>query len=621
MLAEGTAAKLLPLISPVATALANASKGKIAKKIDELRVLYRQGFEAFVRQSIDRFSFVKTILGSSAPVSFEDIYVNLKVCENRNLNGVSLRDDDFLRISQDTHNIVFTATAGAGKSMLMRHLFFLFLREQTARLPIFLELRELNDNPDVTLVEHIRERIQEHISGFTLDQTRFAFQEGLLVLFLDGFDEVDHDRRAKRSREIRALANKFPSTILFVSGRPDETFHGWERFHIYHVKPFTEAQVRLLIDKVPYDNDIKELFRKKLDQGLFSTHKEFLVNPLLTLMMLITLEQFAEVPSKIHLFYEYAFEALFSKHDATKAGAFHRKRYVTLALDDYRRLFSYFCTVSYVDEAFRFSEIAALEYLDRSTKASQIVVDKNSMLSDLEHCTCMLARDGLELVFSHRSFQEYFVAFFFARVKGGDLGQAAAKLLLRGNTDSVMLMISEMNKERFEETWALPQLERMYALTKDIDASSDPINFALTLHETDSFGVRIEDDNILFIETPKRNSRSISASAVRHSLYKIYEMFDVIHARVQKPKDGDANFVQMWRSGELALSEPLRIQHRSANRDFAEGRVTRADGRFFASTYAGRFFAEEQRQLNRLLGEVRERVEARKNGLASILGV
>src|SRR5947209_16625711 len=102
---------------------------------------------------------------------------------------------------------------------------------------------------------------------------------------------------------------------------------------------------------------------------------EFLVNPMLTIMMLVTLAQFAEVPAKIHLFYEYAFEALFARHDVTKGG-FQRKRHVSVPLDDYRRLFAYFCAISYLREIFSFSHATALEILDKSISSSQIRAKK-----------------------------------------------------------------------------------------------------------------------------------------------------------------------------------------------------------------------------------------------------
>jgi hypothetical protein len=83
------------------------------------------------------------------------------------------------------------------------------------------------------------------------------------------------------------------------------------------------------------------------------------------------------------------------------------------------------------------------------------------MLADLIQCTCMIVKDGLDYVFSHRSFQEYFVAYFFSRVKVEEFEKIAPKLNRRTSCDSVFLMLSEMNREKFEESWALPQLRRM----------------------------------------------------------------------------------------------------------------------------------------------------------------
>ena len=50
----------------------------------------------------------------------------------------------------------------------------------------------------------------------------------------------------------------------------------------------------MLLSNIPYDEDIKTVFHRKLNEGLYESHKEFLRNPLLTIMMLITLAQFAE---------------------------------------------------------------------------------------------------------------------------------------------------------------------------------------------------------------------------------------------------------------------------------------------------------------------------------------
>jgi predicted NACHT family NTPase len=308
------------LLGKLAGSLAESAKGPAAKKKDELKVRFKVGFDEYISQQATRYSNVKTIIGSNIPLKLKDVYVNLYIAkDSHNNKSVNIRDDDFLRIGGDLKRIVFTATAGAGKSMLP-YLFFLFLSDQSERLPVFIELRDINDYPDSSILEIIKDKIQEHIPGFTVDQLKYALKEGMIAQFLDGYDEIDHDRRRKRALEIISLAGRYNESIIFVSSRPDEAFIGWERFTNYQLSAFTENQVRNLIQEVPYDENIKALFVEKLDTGLYETHKEFLINPLLTFMMLITLEQFAEIPAKIHLYYEYAFEALFKRHDVTKSG-------------------------------------------------------------------------------------------------------------------------------------------------------------------------------------------------------------------------------------------------------------------------------------------------------------
>ena len=301
-----------------------------------------------------------------------------------------------------------------------------------------------------------------------------------MALFLDGYDEIDYDKRVKRAREINSFAGRYPESIIVVSSRRDDLFLSLDRFNWYQLSEFTERQVRLLIEKIPYHGDIKQLFVKKLGDGLYKTHKEFLANPLLTLMMLITLEQFAEIPLKF-IFTMVLVRGFVRKAQCSEERRFVRKRHVSLALDDYRRLFSYFCTITYIREQFRFTESSALEMLGKSISASQINANKSEMLDDLVACTCMLARDGLDYVFNHRSFQEYFVAYFFTRIKPEEFAKATSKLIARGGTDNVFLMMSEMNTELFEEIWALPQLDIMCTSVADIDPKHNPVTYMMKL--------------------------------------------------------------------------------------------------------------------------------------------
>jgi predicted NACHT family NTPase len=386
-----TLAAAAPLINKVSSEFVGPAKGIAARTREKLEVKFRKGFEAYVEKQLARASTVKTILSSNAPIPLLSIYVNSLLSSGK----VAARDDDFLKDISKYRNVIFTATAGAGKSMLMRYLYMRFLDSQSERLPIFLELRDLNQYPDISLISFIRTRVADYIDGFSDGQVKYAFENGSIILFLDGFDEINHDVRKKRERELNEISARYDKLWTFVSSRPAEGFANWEKYHVFKVQPFTQKQVELLLAKIPYDEEIKSVFRKKLAEGLYETHKEFLTNPLLTIMMLVTLEQFAEVPAKIHLFYEYAFEALFGRHDVTKGG-FQRKRHTSLALDDFKRLFSYFCMITYVKKSISFSSDSVLNYIQQSVSSSQISVDKTLFRNDLTESTCMLVLDGLD---------------------------------------------------------------------------------------------------------------------------------------------------------------------------------------------------------------------------------
>lgn len=597
------------LAAKLAPTFVEPAKGTLLRAKQRLEVKFRKGFSRYFENQQVRFSKVKTIISSSTPIEMKDIYVNvIAKCKD-----VAVRDDDVPNAMARFERILFSASAGAGKSMLMRYLFLQFIDVQTDRLPIFLELRDLNSRPDDSIITLSKERIAEYIDDFSEEQLRYALKSGMIVLFLDGFDEIDYDQRKKRERELNELAGRFKELWVFVSSRPSESFASWERFFIFEVQPFTKKQVEMLITKIPYDADMKNLFMKKLDEGLFETHEEFLTNPLLTLMMLITLEHFAEVPTKIHLFYEYAFDALFGRHDVSKGGGFQRKKYTSLALDDFKRLFSYFCTITYMETKIDFGSDEVLEIIERSIRASQIEVNKTAFRNDLTESTCMLVPEGLEYTFSHRSFQEYFVAYFLSRVKVDEFERALPLLVSWGAYDTVLVMLSEMNKEKFEESWALPVLRRLCERVEGIDAEKHPFDFCKKMFGTPVFNLMMGDMTFVY-----DNKDSIFESRI--ALYRVYPVFKKIHADLRDSDEVRHQLLDRIRKGKLLAEDPRFESWRSSTAERTEGevRLTGADNFWLRDTHFGMFVAREGVLLPELRREVELRVNERQRGLQTI---
>lgn len=608
------------LATKIGPSLIEPTKGLAISTKQKLEVRFSRGFEEYLSVQTTRYSKVKTIISSNTPVSLLDVYVNLFL-----FNGqAAARDDDFLSNMGKHRAILFTATAGSGKSMLMRYLFLRFIEVQSDRIPIFIDLRELNHSSSSSVVDLLAQRVNDAIPSFTPKHFIYALTTGKVILFLDGFDEVDYDKRPSREVEINKLVHKYPKLWIFVSSRPAEDFASWSSFNVFKVQPFTRKQVDLLVSKLAYDEDSKNIFRRRLAEGLYDTHQEFLTNPLLTIMMLITIAQSGEVPAKIHLFYEYAFEALFGRHDVTKEGGFERKKHTNLALDDFKRLFSYFCMISYLRKCYDFSEGAALEIIAKSISASQIAVDKDSYRKDLTETTCMLVRDGLDYTFSHRSFQEYFVAYFMSRVKTDKYDKFMPLILSHGSFDNVIQMLFEMNQEKFEEDWALPNLENLKIALESQNPRQDIIRYVKSIYKS-SRAIFSDHGGVKTIQLQTKARDRDHLQTIRFALYNIYNIFPRIHAHL-KPQHVHDEPVFEQLMNRAILPDDKRFDE--IRRKSKAGEVVRrsdtidlndSDNSWFLKTHYAQFAQSEVEVIPVVYEEIKLRVDERHRGMSSII--
>lgn len=448
------------------TDLTKAALEKAGATFRDKHPYKKMNLKPYLEHTLEKCRRLKTIINADYPIDMLDFYVHLefKVGEaKKNLDDYTVID----AIPDKKRAFIFGA-AGSGKSMFMRYLWICYFVRPHGKIPLFIELRDLNtfDGDDLlafiySTIANIDVRRQKN----AIDEDSFfaAIDEGQFTFLFDGFDELDEARRRIYGPQLIRLAG-IESNIVVVSSRPDPRLAAWPSFWNYNVSPLDKKRSLSLVRNVEFNAVVKKKFLQKLNSDLYDSHKDFASRPLLLLIMLLTFDTFADIPEKIHVFYDLAFDALFSRHDATKE-AYHRKHYTTLSIDDFKRLLSYYCILTYKDQKWLFSEAEALEYIKHAAgiDQSQRELSSDAFLKDLLETVCVLQWDGLYITFSHRSFQEYFCAYGLLRLPQ----QFSRQLMVeysRREQDSVLNMAFDMNKSYIGDNYFYPLCEEFTSI-------------------------------------------------------------------------------------------------------------------------------------------------------------
>lgn len=423
---------------------------------EKLKLKLRNVYKEYLLKTKEKYSKSKSFFIRNESIDLYSYYVPTGIQCGKN----TISNPKFASCTSTSKRIIITGTGGSGKSVLMRHL-FLDCISQKKFVPIMIELRDLNIE-DGSLDEKINDTLDTY--GFQVDgdYVQKAKSAGHFCFFLDGYDEVNHSKRKKLIQQISKLSNKFSECPIFISSRPDEVFNGIDDFNIYRMLPLDINAASSLVKKLPFDEDVKNKFSMALLDGLFEKHQSFLSNPLLLSIMLLTYGQNAEIPSKLSIFYNQAYEALFQRHDANKGG-YSRARRTTLDIQDFSRIFSLLSLQTYEKRIFKMPRTDCLSYIEKSRDNLKKQFQPEDYLIDLLSAACLLIEDGLEISYSHRSFQEYFVALQISTSSPDIQEQLIDRYWKNMTSDNVIYLLAEINPELVERVLIVPRLSTLFS--------------------------------------------------------------------------------------------------------------------------------------------------------------
>ena len=453
-------------LSPLISKIAN----KLKITYNEVKIDLEIPFQAYLTKSYEKYSKIKTIIYGIEPKRLYDFFEVpflekgsdiIKPTKTRVLTTIS----KFL---------IIEGSGGIGKSTLMKHLFLSEL-ELKDYIPIFIELKDFNDEEHLDLEKLLLKKLNQFHNTFQEEYLDYALQSGCFLFLLDGYDELYSENQKEFFKKLNDFCDKYPENHYILSSRPysESEFIEFQRFTVLKAVPFTKEQAISLITKIEYpDEELKNKFIRDLESGLYDRHESFASNPLLLNIMLSTYNDYAEIPQKLHLFYYQAFDTMLSKHDATKS--YRRKMLSDLSSDTFKECFAIFCFLTYqkAKTEFTFPEIE--DIFKKFPPRIKNVLNIGNFIHDLENCLCVLYKEGNRYKFSHRSFQEYFVAYFLNIQTDSKMRDYSFRLIesekFSIRADSVFFMLEDMSTQRFNNNILIPLLTKFEeAKSKDED--------------------------------------------------------------------------------------------------------------------------------------------------------
>lgn len=437
---------------------------KFSKSLDKIKVQFTQTFQDHLAASNFRARWIKTIASKDRPVDLEKIYVSLSLSTE---DDVILEDMQLNPCENTGSRFIVSGTGGAGKTVLMKRLLLAAFENRQGVIPLFIELRSLNFENKPTLVEMIYANLCEDGGSESFSLFEAGLQEGIFAIFLDGFDEINPVNTTNAIHLISKFSRRYKRCSIIISSRPGTGLHSLTDYHVFYLRPLSKVQALDLVRKTKFEEVAKSKFLNALDKNLYDQHESMMSIPILVVMMLLTFRSYGDIPDRMTVFYSQAFDTLYSIHDAEGKESYKRVHESGLPPDVFKHVLNAFCYTSLCKYEIEFTRQSLESYVGRGIGIARAECSVDSYISDMIRNVCILQPEGLNYVFVHRSFQEFFAAMFVSRYSGKK-PFAAYDQLIKVSGPDLFKMLVEIDRPKLYRQWLMPGLERYFESVRDL---------------------------------------------------------------------------------------------------------------------------------------------------------
>lgn len=448
----------------------SAKKRELRDRLQEPRI--NELLEDYFRRLLVRVSEIKTLVFPEQVIPTTSVYEPLRLTIASGKNFRSKTDAEVVNLGAKdlipNQNYLIIDSAGMGKSTFSKYL-VLDIFESTTKIPLFLELRRINDNE--SLAESLSKELDASQDDIDEKFLGLLLKQGGYVIILDGYDELSENARKKINPQITELALNCEQNTILLTSRPEVGLPEIPRSTVYNIQPLERKQAESLV--LRYDNFANLDVGKRLITQFDIVSGEFLETPLLLVLLYKTYGYNQSIATNVTSFYDDVYNAFYKGHDLTKAG-FSRTKLSELDQENFRRLL----------RGFSFLLLTEGKYSLKSRAEGHAIIEKSVNLTLIKPSTIpnffedllvtvpFLVSDGGEYRFVHKSIVEFFAAEFLAYALDAE---KKIKIIIQSSLIRIfnepLNFVLQLNPSLFRRT-ILAQAARDYLKTKEL--SKDP---------------------------------------------------------------------------------------------------------------------------------------------------
>lgn len=266
-----------------------------------------------------------------------------------------------------------------------------------------------------------------------------------------------------------------------LTSRPEDGLAALQDFASYSIKPLSLEQAFSLLKRYDVRRGKAATLIEKVKAN--AQIHAFLGNPLLVTLLYKAFDYKATIPLKRGIFYRQVFDALYQDHELSKEGAYERRKRSNLDCEDFHRFLRSLGIVTFRLGRIQYERSQFEEQLKSAYRIfRRPEMNLGDIARDLQSAVPIFVKDGTDIRWSHKTFQEYFASQFILTDLDRDQAKQILKELVSGNNPSrfqtLLELTSEVDPSLLREAFILEYFQALKREFAGLGCSATEASFA-----------------------------------------------------------------------------------------------------------------------------------------------